>query len=149
VVNVSAPIDGSWPGCHGDHQAHALRLHGRRGSPEIHGVFGIRGKHDMASFNVKEYTLPGQHIREFARGTANAQDEVLQVAVKEYVPKDNPEPKEGDVTIIGAHANGFPKVRRASFHLVVRRTRARIILGLRSRSTSGSRQEGRRSCYSG
>jgi hypothetical protein len=66
----------------------------------------------MAFFNLKEYALPGQHIREFARGTANKQDEVLMVAVKEYIPKDNPEPKEGDVTIIGAHANGFPKVRR-------------------------------------
>jgi hypothetical protein len=66
----------------------------------------------MACFNIREYTLPGQHIREFARGTANAQGELLQVAVKEYVPKDNPEPKEGDVTIIGAHANGFPKVSR-------------------------------------
>ncbi|KAF5653143.1 host-specific AK-toxin Akt2 [Fusarium sp. NRRL 25303] len=31
------------------------------------------------------------------------------LAVKQYVPHDNPNPQPGDVTIIGAHANGFPK----------------------------------------
>lgn len=31
------------------------------------------------------------------------------MAVKQYIPKDNPNPRPGDVTIIGAHANGFPK----------------------------------------
>ena len=29
--------------------------------------------------------------------------------MKQYIPKDNPNPRPGDVTIIGAHANGFPK----------------------------------------
>lgn len=29
--------------------------------------------------------------------------------MKQYVPKENSNPKPGDVTIIGAHANGFPK----------------------------------------
>ncbi|KAI2908356.1 hypothetical protein CBS147371_10066 [Aspergillus niger] len=33
----------------------------------------------------------------------------LRLAVKQYIPIDNPHPKEGDVTIIGAHANAFPK----------------------------------------
>lgn len=29
--------------------------------------------------------------------------------MKEYTPKDNPNPQHGDLTFIGAHANGFPK----------------------------------------
>ncbi|KAJ5329998.1 hypothetical protein N7452_010388 [Penicillium brevicompactum] len=28
---------------------------------------------------------------------------------KQYVPIDNPSPQEGDITLVGAHANGFPK----------------------------------------
>jgi hypothetical protein len=30
--------------------------------------------------------------------------------VKQYIPLDNPKPQPGDVTILAAHANGFPKV---------------------------------------
>ena len=32
------------------------------------------------------------------------------MALKQYTPLTNLSPKDGDVTIIGAHANGFPKV---------------------------------------
>ncbi|KAL0941890.1 toxin biosynthesis [Colletotrichum truncatum] len=60
-------------------------------------------------FHIKEHILDASHIREFPRALANSQDDVLKVAVKEYIPKDNPNPQPGDVTIIGAHANGFPK----------------------------------------
>ncbi|TGJ88242.1 hypothetical protein E0Z10_g584 [Xylaria hypoxylon] len=60
-------------------------------------------------FHVKEHVVPGQHIREWARGTANSQEDVLNLHVKQYTPKDNPSPQPGDVTILGAHANGFPK----------------------------------------
>ena len=52
--------------------------------------------------------MPGQYVREYARATSGAQEEVLELAVKEYVPRETG--GEGDVTIIGAHANGFPKV---------------------------------------
>lgn len=61
-------------------------------------------------FEIREHTLECQHIREYARATANSQEEILRLAIKQYIPLDNQEPKEGDVTIIGAHANGFPKV---------------------------------------
>jgi hypothetical protein len=62
-------------------------------------------------FQIKEHTLECQHIREYARATARAQEDVLYLAIKQYIPLDNPpELKDGDVTIIGAHANGFPKV---------------------------------------
>ncbi|KAF4821076.1 Abhydrolase domain-containing protein mpaH [Colletotrichum siamense] len=60
-------------------------------------------------FHIKEHVLDASHIREFPRALANSQDDVLKLAVKEYIPKDNPNPQPGDVTIIGAHANGFPK----------------------------------------
>jgi hypothetical protein len=32
------------------------------------------------------------------------------LAVKQYTPKAHRDPKQQGVTIIGAHANGFPKV---------------------------------------
>jgi hypothetical protein len=63
-----------------------------------------------SSFHVKEHTVEAQHIREYPKATAHSQDEVLHLAVKQYIPKSNPDPQPGDVTVIGAHANGFPKV---------------------------------------
>jgi hypothetical protein len=63
----------------------------------------------MSSFNIVEHTIPCQHIREYARAAADSQEEVFHLAVKQYIPKDNPNPQPGDITIIGAHANGFPK----------------------------------------
>ena len=65
----------------------------------------------MASvFEIREHVIEAAHIREYARATSQKQEEVLQMVVKQYTPKDNPDPSPGDVTIIGAHANGFPKV---------------------------------------
>ncbi|PQE25563.1 toxin biosynthesis protein [Rutstroemia sp. NJR-2017a BBW] len=60
-------------------------------------------------FEVKEHTVECQHIREYARATADYQEDVLRLAIKQYIPRDNPNPEQGDVTIIGAHANGYPK----------------------------------------
>lgn len=62
-------------------------------------------------FHIKEHTLPSSHIRSYPYATLNNDDEEpLQLAIKQYTPVDNPKPRRGDVTIIGAHANGFPKV---------------------------------------
>lgn len=61
-------------------------------------------------FHIKEHTIDAAYIREYARATSNSQDETLVQHVKQYIPKDNPNPQKGDVTLIGAHANGFPKV---------------------------------------
>jgi hypothetical protein len=61
-------------------------------------------------FDIKEHVVDGQHIREYPRATAHSQEEVLQLAVKQYIPKDNRHPKPGDLTIIASHANGFVKV---------------------------------------
>lgn len=64
-------------------------------------------------FRIEEHIVPCQHIREYARATTGAQEEVLHLAVKQYTPLTNLDPVPGDVTIIGAHANGFPKVHTA------------------------------------
>ena len=61
-------------------------------------------------FQIKDHVVDCQYIREYARATSNAQDAPLKLAVKQYIPLDNLDPQEGDITIIGAHANGFPKV---------------------------------------
>lgn len=60
-------------------------------------------------FKVVEHTTSCQHIREYPNGV-KPQQKGLKLAIKQYTPLDNPNPSEGDVTIIGAHANGFPKV---------------------------------------
>jgi hypothetical protein len=62
-------------------------------------------------FRIVEHVVPSQHIREYPGATANEQEEPLHLAVKQYIPLDNPNPQPGDVTILAAHANGFPKVR--------------------------------------
>lgn len=61
-------------------------------------------------FEVKQHILECQHIRDYPRATIRAQEDVLYLAIKQYIPLDNPHPQDGDLTIIGAHANGFPKV---------------------------------------
>lgn len=60
-------------------------------------------------FRIEEKKFEASHIRGFARSTSTNQEEVLHLAVKHYTPLSNPNPKPGDITIIAAHANGFPK----------------------------------------
>ncbi|RAK74182.1 putative toxin biosynthesis protein [Aspergillus fijiensis CBS 313.89] len=60
-------------------------------------------------FRVVEHTVECQHIREYPAATANEQEDILNLAVKQYIPLDNPNPQPRDVTILAAHANGFPK----------------------------------------
>lgn len=64
-----------------------------------------------SSFRIIEHVIEAGHIREYARATLDSQEDVLHLAIKQYIPLSNPNPQPGDVTIIGAHANGFPKVR--------------------------------------
>ena len=61
-------------------------------------------------FRVDEHVIDASHIRGFPRTTSTTQDEVLQLSMKQYTPLSNTKPKQGDLTIIAAHANGFPKV---------------------------------------
>ena len=60
-------------------------------------------------FSITRHKIPCQHIREYPRATAGEQEETLYLAVKQYVPLSNTSPSPGDVTILAAHANGFPK----------------------------------------
>jgi hypothetical protein len=63
-------------------------------------------------FDIQEHTIQASHIREFPRATAVSQDATLLLHVKQYTPKHGGPARKGDITIIGAHANGFPKVRQ-------------------------------------
>jgi hypothetical protein len=64
-----------------------------------------------AQFSVQEHTLPASYIREYARSTADDQEVDLKLAIKQYTPLISAQPNSQGVTIIGAHANGFPKAR--------------------------------------
>ncbi|KAL8243776.1 hypothetical protein R6Q59_010034 [Mikania micrantha] len=63
----------------------------------------------MFPYRILEHKVPCQHIREYPSALAYEEEDVLHLAVKQYIPLDNPNPQPGDVTIIAAHANGFPK----------------------------------------
>lgn len=61
-------------------------------------------------FRVVEHTVNCQHTREYPAATANGDRDTPKLAVKQYIPLDYADPRPDDVTIVGAHANGFPKV---------------------------------------
>lgn len=65
-----------------------------------------------SNYRVVKHTIDCSHSREYLAETANGNEDIPKLAVKQYVPHDNPNPQPGDVTIIGAHANGFPKVAK-------------------------------------
>jgi hypothetical protein len=63
-----------------------------------------------AIYEIREHLVPAQHIRQYPHATLGSQEDVLHLAVKQYTPRDNLDPSPGDLTIIAAHANAFPKV---------------------------------------
>lgn len=63
----------------------------------------------MSGFRIVEHKVPAQHIRDYPHATAETQEDQLYLHAKQYIPISNPNPQPGDVTFIGAHANGFPK----------------------------------------
>jgi hypothetical protein len=65
-------------------------------------------------FHITEHVIDSQHIREYPLATTRAED-ALKLVVKRYTPKSNPNHQSGDLTIIGAHGSGFPKV--SSLHV--------------------------------
>jgi pimeloyl-ACP methyl ester carboxylesterase len=60
-------------------------------------------------FKVTEHAVPCAHIRHYPFATIDGKDHELHLSVKQYTPLDNLNPQPGDVTFLGAHANGFPK----------------------------------------
>jgi hypothetical protein len=67
-----------------------------------------------AQFSVQEHKLSASYVREYARSTADDQEVDLKLAIKQYTPLISAQPNLQSVTIIGAHANGFPKACNAS-----------------------------------
>ncbi|KAE8410953.1 Alpha/beta hydrolase family-domain-containing protein [Aspergillus pseudocaelatus] len=63
----------------------------------------------MSRFRIVEHITHCQHVRERPGSVVTGRANELRLAVKQYIPIDSPTPEEGDVTIIGAHANAFPK----------------------------------------
>ena len=58
---------------------------------------------------VQEHTIPCQYVREYPGATSENQDDDLFLHVKQYTPLDQSFNQHDAITIIGAHANGFPK----------------------------------------
>ncbi|GLB11262.1 hypothetical protein AtubIFM57258_008129, partial [Aspergillus tubingensis] len=58
-------------------------------------------------FRVIEHTIQCPSLREYHLGVRSGQK--LQLAIKQYVPLNNPHPGLDDITIIAGHANGIPK----------------------------------------
>jgi len=61
------------------------------------------------NFNVETLVYPGVFPRGHPRCTQKPTDR-LEIVVNKYVPRNNPQAKTGDVTLILLHANGFHKV---------------------------------------
>jgi hypothetical protein len=62
-------------------------------------------------FRVTQHTLPACHVRDYPGSTAKAQEDVLTLHVKQYTPLDQGESVPSDaITLIAAHACGYPKV---------------------------------------
>lgn len=63
-----------------------------------------------SKFSVKEHVILCQRIRETHHAIGN-ELAPLQLAIKEYRPKNRSIEAEGAVTIIAPHGTGFPKVK--------------------------------------
>lgn len=61
-------------------------------------------------FSIKEHIIPCSYIREYPGALLDSQEDVLRLHVKQYTPRNNFRRQPGAITIIGAHANAFPKV---------------------------------------
>jgi hypothetical protein len=63
-------------------------------------------------FKIIEHVAPGQHIREYHHSVKGRQETIIQIAIKQYIPLDLPDPiPEDAITIIGVPGNSAPKVR--------------------------------------
>lgn len=61
-------------------------------------------------FSIQEHVVPTCYIREYPGATANSQEEVLHLHVKQYTPLEVFDNALVQVTLVGTHAIGFPKV---------------------------------------
>lgn len=65
----------------------------------------------MDEFTQKDHVIQGQHIRGYATALKPDASDSARLAVKQYTPKQKASgvPASRTITIIAAHANGFPK----------------------------------------
>lgn len=66
-------------------------------------------------FRIQEHVIASQHVREYPDATRDSQEDELQLHIKQYTPLDSNPSSPDALTIIGAHANGFPKVLGSLF----------------------------------
>lgn len=71
--------------------------------------FTLMSSRPMSDFRVIEHVTRAQHSRNRFAGAELGRENDLRMHVKQYIPTSNPHPKPGDVTIIGAVADAFPK----------------------------------------
>ncbi|MCJ1443775.1 MAG: hypothetical protein MMC23_004275 [Stictis urceolatum] len=60
-------------------------------------------------YNVVKHEIPCQHVREYMHATKSTEDDTLQLAIKQYIPRDFNSSDSNAVTIIGTCGTGFPK----------------------------------------
>ncbi|EXJ90734.1 hypothetical protein A1O1_03838 [Capronia coronata CBS 617.96] len=77
--------------------------------PSNNGSILSHLRRGLSGFRVVDHVIPAQHTRHWPRGTEVGCENSLRLAVKQYIPKTNTEPRSGDITFIAAHGNGFPK----------------------------------------
>ncbi|KAH8805020.1 Alpha/Beta hydrolase protein [Xylogone sp. PMI_703] len=64
---------------------------------------------EKSPFSIVEHVVPCSYINEYPRATSTGRNETLYISIKQYTPRDNPFPQDGDVTIIATHGCGLPK----------------------------------------
>lgn len=72
----------------------------------------VRKVMSAANFIIHEHQVPASHIRELPNALAveeGTPEATLHLSVKHYVPKNNPSPQAGDITIIALHAMIYTK----------------------------------------
>ena len=62
-------------------------------------------------FDVSNFIVPGQFVREYAGATHDGKDHTLSLFVKKYIPREQAETSAEAITFFAAGGNGFPKVR--------------------------------------
>lgn len=67
-------------------------------------------------WDIREHVIPASHLRGFSRGVRNEQTGHLRLAVKQYVPRNAPESKAGNATLIMAHGIGSSKESYEPFY---------------------------------
>jgi hypothetical protein len=83
-----------------------------RRSPQHNKLLHLNVMYNTKHFDVIEHRCPGQHIRQYPRGTSESEEDELHLAVKQYVPRVKEPGNHGGsqgITLVACHANAAPK----------------------------------------